>query len=95
MNITATKVVSKYSAEEGAWYFAIFSVREIKKLLGHEPKRTGWGQIRVQVKIGESKWQTSLFPSKELGYCLPIKAAVRKNEGIEDGDKMTISISPL
>lgn len=57
-------------------------------------KRTGWGSVRVTVQIGETVWQTSLFPdSKNKSYVLPIKAAVRKAENIVDGSKVKVHLS--
>ena len=51
----------------------------------------GFGSVRVQVTIGDTTWGTSLFPSKERGvYVLPVKAAVRKAEGIADGDEVDV-----
>lgn len=49
----------------------------------------GWGVIPVQVHIGETRWQTSLFP-KNGRYLVPIKASVRKAENIEEGDIVTV-----
>jgi hypothetical protein len=43
----------------------------------------GWGVIPVQVQIGETRWQTSLFP-KNGRYLLPIKTSGRKNVGLFD-----------
>jgi hypothetical protein len=49
----------------------------------------GWGVIPVQVRIGKTKWTTSLFP-KDDRYLVPIKASIRKAEKLEEGDKVTI-----
>lgn len=51
----------------------------------------GWGVIPVQVKIGDTEYKTSLFP-KNGKYLVPIKADVRKAEGIESGDSLTIQL---
>ena len=46
-------------------------------------KRRGWGAVRVQATIGETTWQTSIFPQfKTKIYILPVKADVRKKEKI-------------
>ena len=43
--------------------------------------------------IGDTKWQTSVFPAKESGgYLLPVKAAVRKSEGLTAGDTVTVRV---
>jgi hypothetical protein len=49
----------------------------------------GWGMIPVRARIGDTEWQTSLFP-KDGGYLLPVKAHVRRAEKIEDGDLVPV-----
>jgi Domain of unknown function (DUF1905) len=41
-----------------------------------------WGQVPVVVRIGVTTFTTGLFP-KDGRYLLPVKAAVRRAEGIE------------
>jgi hypothetical protein len=53
--------------------------------------RAGFGSIRVQACIGASRWQTSVFPQKELGWLLPVKAAVRRAEEIGEGDEVEVT----
>ncbi|WP_340681650.1 DUF1905 domain-containing protein [Amycolatopsis coloradensis] len=60
--------------------------------------RRGFGAVRVQVGIGGSQWKTSIFPDAKRGaYVLPVKKAVRKAEGIEEGDvaKVTVELIDL
>ncbi len=45
----------------------------------------GFGSLNVTVTIGMSRWKTSVFLSREAGWMLPVKAAVRKAEGLEEG----------
>lgn len=72
-----------------AWFFAYIPDRE-SKALKKLPRGRGFGSIRVRVKIGATSWDTSLFPTKEGPYVLPIKVSVRKKEGIDDGDTVKI-----
>lgn len=51
----------------------------------------GWGVIPVRVRIGQTEFQTSLFPKEDL-YIVPVKASVRKAEKIEEGDEVTIQL---
>lgn len=56
----------------------------------------GWGSLPVTVTLGGTAWKTSIFPDKKSGtYLLPLKAAVRKKEGIYAGDSVTFSIDVL
>jgi hypothetical protein len=66
---------------------------KIKKLV--KVKR-GFGSVRVQVTVGRSRWETSVFPDSQAGtYLLFIKAPVRRAEGIDDGDLVSVSIKTL
>lgn len=56
--------------------------------------RKGFGSARVDVTIGDTSWQTSVFPHKESGgWLLPVKAAVRKAEGLAEGDLVRVTVS--
>jgi hypothetical protein len=49
-------------------------------------KRRGFGSVKVTARIGDSRWQTSLFPQKSGGWFLPVKKPVRLAQGLEFGD---------
>lgn len=51
----------------------------------------GWGMIPVQAEIGDSVWDTSMFP-KDGRYVLPVKAAVRRAQELDDGDVPTVRL---
>ncbi len=51
----------------------------------------GWGMIPVTAKIGGTQWTTSLFP-KDGRYIVPLKDVVRKGEGIQLGDVVTVRL---
>jgi hypothetical protein len=52
----------------------------------------GWGMIPVEVRIGSTRWTTSLYP-KDGGYVVPLKALVRNAEGIDVGDPVTVRLA--
>jgi hypothetical protein len=52
----------------------------------------GWGMIPVEVRIGSTRWTTSLFP-KDGGYVVPLKDLVRKAEGIDVGDIVSVRLA--
>ena len=51
----------------------------------------GWGMIPVEVRIGSTRWTTSLFP-KDGGYVVPLKDRVRNAERIDVGDTVTVRL---
>lgn len=83
-----------YPAQTAAWHFISVPKKEseeIKKKFGKNAK--GWGSFPVEAAIGRTKWKTSIFPDKKTGtYLLPLKALVRKKEGVSAGDKVSFSI---
>ncbi len=50
------------------------------------------GMIRVQARIGETEWPTSLWP-RDGRYVVPIRDSVRKPRGLADGDSVTIHLT--
>jgi hypothetical protein len=57
-------------------------------------RKRGWGAMKVRATIGETRWGTSIFPEKDSGgWLLPVKAAVRKAEGLVAGDEVTVTVA--
>jgi uncharacterized protein DUF1905 len=52
----------------------------------------GWGMIPVTAHIGETTWQTSLWP-KDSRYIVPVKTWVRKAESLELGDVVAVRLA--
>ncbi len=79
---------------QAAWHFIGVPKKEseeIKKHFGSASK--GWGSLPVIVTLGETSWNTSIFPDRKLGvYLLPLKSAVRKKECISEGSIVKIAI---
>lgn len=74
------------------WYFVTVPASQGHALKAISAAVTyGWGVIPVQVRLGKSVWQTSLFP-KDGSYLVPIKASVRTAEQVVEGDTVTIQL---
>lgn len=56
-------------------------------------RRRGFGSVKVVVRIGDSQWSTSAFPSKGEGWIVPVKAAVRKAEDLAEGNTVTLELA--
>ncbi|HWL36056.1 MAG TPA: DUF1905 domain-containing protein [Frankiaceae bacterium] len=52
----------------------------------------GWGMIPVAARVGETSWTTALFP-KDGAYVVPLKDLVRRAEGIDVGDVVTVRLA--
>ncbi len=77
----------RYPGEDG-WHF-ISLPRDISADIADLTAgiRGGFGFVRVEVKVGTSSWQTSLFPDGKTGvYLLPMKRTVRVTQHLETGD---------
>ena len=51
----------------------------------------GWGVIPAQVRIGATEVTTSLIPRDGV-YLVPLKVALRRPEGIDDGDDIRVGL---
>ena len=86
------------SSGTGTWHFVTIDgeagealsatalMRRLERSIG------GFGSLKVAARIGDCAFRTSLFPSKSLGWLLPVKAAVRKAEGIGEGDLVEVEL---
>ena len=92
---TVRAKVVVWPGEQGAWHFAHVDKKQsalIKER--YRGPRRGFGGIRVAVKLGKTKWETSIFPdSRSATYILPLKAAVRRAEAIAEGDQITFTLA--
>jgi hypothetical protein len=52
-----------------------------------------WGQVPVRAVIGGTEFGTALFP-RDGCYLVPLRVAVRKAEGIDEGDVVTVTLRP-
>lgn len=83
--------------EDGpSWRFARLPVDVAEEIRADGPPARGWGSVRVTVTIGGTTWATSVFPEKATeSFLLPVKAAVRKAEHIDDGDVVAVRLKRL
>ena len=80
-----------------SWHFVTlpFEITDEIDELCSETKR-GFGSVRVNAMIGHTAFTTSIFPSKEQkSFILPVKAIVRKAEGLADGTACAVTLELL
>ena len=90
-----TATIWEYQPNQpGSWHFLSLPVDVTDDLSDEAGPRRGFGSIPVVVRIGASEWKTSVFPDKASGcFLLPIKADVRRREGIGEGTPVACSIA--
>ncbi|MFZ1743213.1 MAG: DUF1905 domain-containing protein [Pontixanthobacter sp.] len=99
--ITHTANLWRWTANNGvSWFFLTIDGEAGEALSGtalmrrlENGTKRGWGGIKVSAKIGGSEWQTSVFPQKaEDGWLLPVKAAIRKAEAMDEGSEAAVTL---
>ncbi|MEU8655197.1 DUF1905 domain-containing protein [Actinoplanes philippinensis] len=75
------------------FFFVAMSEADSAELKEEARSLIYWGQVPVQVAIGRTEFQTALFP-KDGRYLVPLKDAVRKAEGVGEGDHVTVTLRP-
>jgi hypothetical protein len=79
---------------EGGWCFVTLPVEVADEVRDLAPAGRGFGSRRVTATVGETTWQTSLFPEKKSGsFVLPVKQQVRRANDLLPGDRVPVRIA--
>jgi hypothetical protein len=54
--------------------------------------RRAFGSVRVECRIGDVIWRTSVFPQKSGGYFLPVKADICRGARLVVGEIVTVKL---
>jgi hypothetical protein len=85
----------RWDAQSG-WFFVTVPPDESELVRERPRPPRGFGSVRVRVTVGRSTWATSVFPiASRGGYVLPMKQAVRRAEGLDEGDPADIHLEVL
>jgi hypothetical protein len=81
---------------QGSWHFVTMPRAQSKQLREFtEGRRKVGGTAKVMARVGGSRWKTSVFwDSKRLVFLLPVKAAVRRKELLQDGQLVEVELVP-
>ena len=78
---------------DSAWHFVTVPKVGSEKIKKGIRVKRGWGSVRVRATVGKTAWDTSIFPdSKSSTYLLPVKVSVRRAEGVEDGELVSVKL---
>ncbi len=78
--------------DEDLWRRAdtrLLSVGEIACHMAYWLIKYAWGMIPATVRIGKTEWKTALWPKDGLNV-VPLKDSVRKAEGLQEGEVVTV-----
>lgn len=84
----------RWPAPTAAWTFVSVPAEaagEIHEVV--DGLTNGFKSVRVDVRVRDTRWRTSLFPAgSDGGYVLPIKKTVRAAESLDPGDTVPVEI---
>jgi len=95
--IAVTSLLWIWKGEQaGCWYFVTVPEEQSAEIKAHSfTNPRGFNSVRVEARIGQVVWRTSVFPLNSGGYVLPVKLDVRRCAGIAAGDEVTVELELL
>lgn len=94
--ISVTAPLQIWTIDEGSSHFMTLPEAESLEIRAHalmNPR--GFRSVRVECRIGDVTWRTSVFPQKSGGYFLPVKGEVCRRAGIAAGDDIRVELDLL
>ena len=96
ISVTSLLWIWQGSDAAGRWYFITVPEEQSDEIRAHafgNPR--GFRSVKVEARIHDVSWRTSVFPLNSGGYLLPVKAEVRRRAGIGAGDEVTVALELL
>ncbi len=84
--------VTRWESRREIWLFAHVPLELAEEIDSLPIPRGGFGSLRVHATIGATSWRTSIFPSSDGRFALPLKRAVRTREGFAEGDLIAVGL---
>jgi hypothetical protein len=80
----------------GGWFFVNTGPKVAEEIrFCEELVKVGWRYIKVRAEVGRTRWETTLFPTREKDFLLALKGEVRRAEGIEEGDEVKVRFTVI
>ena len=96
IRVTSLLWIWNGSDAAGRWFFITVPEEQSAEIKAHAFGRPrGFGSVRVEARIDDIVWRTSVFPLNSGGYLLPVKAEVRRKADIGAGDEVTVELELL
>jgi len=96
ITVTSLLWIWKGSDAAGRWFFITVPEEQSAEIKAHafgSPR--GFGSVKVEARIGNVSWRTSVFPLNSGGYLLPVKKEVRTKADLAAGDEVSVELKLL
>jgi hypothetical protein len=96
ITFTSLLWIWKGSDAAGRWFFITMPDEQSDEVRAHalgNPR--GFGSVKVEARIGDVVWRTSVFPLNSGGYLLPVKKEIRSKANLAAGDAVTVELDLL
>lgn len=94
--ISFTAPLWLWNGAKGSWHFITVPDEQSLALRAESfAGSVGFGSVRVEARIGDVIWRTSVFRQKVGSYLLPVKADVRRRADIAANDLVAVQLQLL
>lgn len=98
--ICATLPLTRWQGERGTYHLVTFTGGDAETITMHARlltlelgTRRGFGSVKATVRIGDTRWQTSLFPQgKSREWVLLVSKKVMQAEALSHGDEISVAV---
>ena len=101
-HIAFTAEIGRWQGEKAVYHMVTVGGEEAEAITMHERLhrlefggRRGFGSVKVMAAIGETRWKTSVFPSKTGEWWLLVSKKVLKAEDLVAGDTAKVELELL
>jgi hypothetical protein len=95
--LTHTAKLGRWQSDRGTYHHVVIGDSTAEAISMHERlhrlefgSRRGFGSVKVMAQIGDTRWKTSVFPSKSGEWWLLISKKVMRAEELAVDDELTV-----
>lgn len=101
--VTLTAPLTRWQGDRGTYHLVEITGANAEAIAAHAllqrlelGTRRGFGSVRVEARIGETRWKSSVFPQRKSSeWVLLISKKVMKAEGLSAGDSVELTLDLL
>ena len=99
--ITATLPLRRWQGDRGTYHLVVFTDDAAHALAGHAlmhrlefGRARGFGSVKVVARIGDTQWNSSVFPQKEQSeWVLLISKKVMRAQDLQAGAQVKLRLT--